>query len=63
MSKSLSSRQGNLSKVKYFLHNLAKAEESNPNSKKTKKHSLNQPTHHQSTTSNGDISFEVIAIH
>ena len=63
MSKILSSCQGNLRKIKYFLHNHTKAEESNPNSKKSKKHSLKLNAHQQSNTSNGDISFEVIAVH
>jgi hypothetical protein len=72
MSNILRTKNGNLSKVKYFLpayrnqneesttYSMAKSKASQSVSKKQ---SSANHTHNQSTYSNGDISFEVIGIH
>ena len=72
MSNILRTKNGNLSKVKYFLPGARSQNEDSSStvinkSKQsrsiTKKPSTGHQYHNQSVTSNGDISFEIVGIH
>lgn len=72
MSNILRNKQGNLSKVKYFLpayrqEDSHTKEDTQKQSKKektvTKKQSANTTHQNRSVSSNADISFEIVGIH
>lgn len=72
MSNILRNKNGNISKVKYFLpayrtptdeSTTINASKAKNNHSISKKRSVVNPAHSQSVTSNGDISFEIVGIH